>query len=85
MQERTNSAVIFVRPFSTKLKQNLTLTGNMKNISSFIFPATGIIHAASSRGGSRKFRKRGPSPPLFPPNENFTFQEVQHTALWAYS
>ena len=34
------------------------------------------------RGGSRKFRKRGPSPPHFPPNENRAFQEIQHTALW---
>ena len=32
------------------------------------------------RGGSRKFRKRAPAS-----NENFTFQEMENTALWAYS
>ena len=41
------------------------------------------------RGGSRKFRKRGPSPPPSTPpplsNGNFTFQDMQHTALWVYS
>ena len=42
-----------------------------------------IRQLTTPRDGSRKFRKRGPSPP--PPNENCTFQDMQHTALWAYS
>ena len=34
MQERTNSVIIFACQFSTKLKQNLPLTSNLKIISS---------------------------------------------------
>ena len=35
----------------------------------------------------KKIRKRGPSPPPSPHplNEYFTFQDMQHTALWTYS
>ena len=40
-----------------------------------------VGRSASPPGGSRKFRKRGPSSPP-PPNENFPFQDMQHTALW---
>ena len=41
-----------------------------------------------ARSRSRKFKKGGPSPPPSnspPPNENFTFRDMQHTAVWAYS
>ena len=49
---------------------------------------SGLKFLVFSRGGSRKFRKRGPSPPasLPPPHprpqrENFTFQDMQYTAF----
>ena len=47
-----------------------------------IFKSLNEICKQNTTGGSRKFRKRGPSSP--PPNENSTFQDMQHTALWAY-
>ena len=40
---------------------------------------TGADPEISERGG------QVPHPPPHSPNENFTFQDVQHTALWAYS
>ena len=45
------------------------------------------IYRTQIRGGFRKLSKRGPNSPLPPysPNENFTFQDMQHTKLWAYS
>ena len=37
----------------------------------------GFVYHALFRGGSRKSRKKGPSPPLSPSTENFTFFSLQ--------
>ena len=40
------------------------------------------------QGRIQKIQKEGAESrtlPPPPPNENFTFQDMQHTALWAYS
>ena len=37
-----------------------------------------VMYMWTYRGGSRKFRERGPGPPPPPPlNENFSFQNMQ--------
>ena len=64
------------------------LTGQVKRL---IWIQTDIIESESSplsnhrQGRIQKIQKEGAEFPQDPPNRNFTFQDMQLTALWAYS